>query len=113
MLDKVYMVTLYSFDSEDKDKNTFTDKELLDIPYDELLEYIPGKEYGEFETLAEAKKAFEDAKRDVCPPTITQMRVKRKYALSFEILVLESYEINEDGEKEHPEMIDEFTKGNE
>ena len=97
MLDKVYAVTLYGFDSENKDKNTFTDKELLDIPYDELLEYVSGKEYGEFETLAEARKVFEEAKRDVCPPTVTQMRIKGKYALSFEILVLESYEINEDG----------------
>lgn len=110
----MYRVTIYGFICDVWNQTKFTDDELINLPFEKELDYGSTSigDYGTFEALEEALAAFETAKQDVYPVSCEQTNIKNHYSISFDVLQLEKFTVDEDDEEDNFEVIEEFAKGN-
>lgn len=110
----MYRVTIYGFTHDSWNQTKFTENELINLPFEKGFDYGSTSigDYGTFEALEEALAAFETAKQDVYPVSCEQTNIKNHYSISFDVLQLEKFTVDEDDEEDNFEVIKEFAKGN-
>lgn len=110
----MYRVTIYGFMCEVWDQTKFTDDELINLPFGKGLDYGSTSigEYGTFDDESEARAAYESAKAHVNRAYCEQTHVKGLYSVSFDILQLEKFTVDEDDEEDNFEDIAEYAEGN-
>lgn len=113
-METMYRVTIYGFICDVWNQTKFTDDELTALPFEKGLDYGSTSigDYGTFDDEAEAKAAYESAKADVYRVSCEQTHVKGLYSVSFDILQLEKFTVDEDGEEDNFEVVAEYAEGN-
>lgn len=110
----MYRVTIYGFTHDVWNQTHFTADELIALPFEKGLDYGSTSigDYGTFNDKAEARAAYESAKAHVNRAYCEQTHVKGLYSVSFDILQLEKFTVDEDGEEDNFEVIAEYAEGN-
>ena len=110
----MHRVTIYGFICDVWNQTKFTDDELINLPFEKELDYGSAStgEYGTFDDESEARAAYESAKAHVWRVFCEKTHIKGLYSVSFDILQLEKFTVDEDGEEDNFEVIAEYAEGN-
>lgn len=113
-METMYRVTIYGFTWEVWNQTQFTADELVALPFEEELDYGSASigDYGTFHDENEARTVYESAKADVWRVSCEQTHINGLYSVSFDILQLEKFTVDEDDEKDNFEVIEEYAEGN-